>query len=435
MKDKADLLEAFLGALYVDKDLYWCQVFANVCFFPRLQQFILNQDWNDPKSKLQQCCLTLRTMDGGEPDIPLYKIIECKGPTNTRYSWLINEMIAIQLVSTRLMFRVYTVAVYFRGGRLAKAQGHSIQQAEMNAAKLALETCGHLFPHLNYQKRIMEKSFKKQGVYTETIRETWYKETLRKRQELGLDTGTAAKEEEDDVKQEVKDEMSEISDCIPETDSMEDVLKDEDSETLPEVPEELGDNDTLEPEKEKSVVSTQEDQSHNVPKESAAKNSNKEAVRAEIREIEEKLRKKKQKKVAEAAVAAACDLEDGECVDSEEDFDDDKPSGGGDGKQVGHGSKPAPTLPTPPEDKTKRREDNRKRWNEGRRSSSSSHQERSREGGDRRSKGDRRHEGGGGERHGRHEGERGRQGRHDRERRDRDRGGYYDQYDQRQYRH
>ena len=333
------------------------------------------------------------------------------------------------------MFRVYTVAVYFRGGRLAKAQGHSIQQAEMNAAKLALETCGHLFPHLNYQKRIMEKSFKKQGVYTETIRETWYKETLRKRQELGLDTGTAAKEEEDDVKQEVKDEMSEISDCIPETDSMEDVLKDDDSETLPEVPEELGDNDTLEPEKEKSVVSTQEDQSHNVPKESVAKNSNKEAVRAEIREIEEKLRKKKQKKVAEAAVAAACDLEDGECVDSEEDFDDDKPSGGGDGKQVGHGSKPAPTLPTPPEDKTKRREDNRKRWNEGRRSSSSSHKERSGDGGERRSKGDRRHEGGGGERYGRHEGERGRQGRHDRERRDRDRGGYYDQYDQRQYRH
>ena len=43
IKDKADLLEAFLGALYVDKDLAYCQVFANVCFFPRLQQFILNQ--------------------------------------------------------------------------------------------------------------------------------------------------------------------------------------------------------------------------------------------------------------------------------------------------------------------------------------------------------------------------------------------------------
>jgi dsRNA-specific ribonuclease len=46
------------------------------------------------------------------------RVIECKGPTNTR---------------------VYTVAVYFRGGRLAKASGHSIQQAEMNAAKEALE--------------------------------------------------------------------------------------------------------------------------------------------------------------------------------------------------------------------------------------------------------------------------------------------------------
>lgn len=72
-KDRADLLEAFLGALYVDKGLYYCQVFCNVCFFPRLQDFIMNQDWNDPKSKLQQCCLTLRTMDGGEPDIPIYK--------------------------------------------------------------------------------------------------------------------------------------------------------------------------------------------------------------------------------------------------------------------------------------------------------------------------------------------------------------------------
>ena len=60
IKDRADLLEAFLGALYVDQDLEYCQVFAQVCFFP--------------KSKLQQCCLTLRTMDGGEPDIPIYKV-------------------------------------------------------------------------------------------------------------------------------------------------------------------------------------------------------------------------------------------------------------------------------------------------------------------------------------------------------------------------
>lgn len=106
----------------------FCRVFAEVCFFPRLQQFIINQEWNDPKSKLQQCCLTLRTINGQDPDIPVYKVIEAKGPTNTR---------------------VYTVAVYFRGDRLAKAEGHSIQQAEMAAAKLALDECGHLVINFN----------------------------------------------------------------------------------------------------------------------------------------------------------------------------------------------------------------------------------------------------------------------------------------------
>jgi ribonuclease-3 len=64
---------ALLGALYVDKDLEFCRVFCQVCFFPRLKEFIMNQDWNDPKSRLQQCCLTLRELEAGEPDIPVYK--------------------------------------------------------------------------------------------------------------------------------------------------------------------------------------------------------------------------------------------------------------------------------------------------------------------------------------------------------------------------
>lgn len=145
-KDRADLLEAFLGALYVDngftEGLVYCNTFCQVCLFPRLQDFIMNQDWNDPKSKLQQCCLTLRTMDGGEPDIPLYKVIECIGPTNTR---------------------VYTVAVYFREKRLACATGHSIQQAEMNAAKKALENSKELFPQLIHQKKVIADSMKRQN--------------------------------------------------------------------------------------------------------------------------------------------------------------------------------------------------------------------------------------------------------------------------------
>lgn len=139
-KHKADLLEAFLGALYIDKNMEYCQVFCMACLFPRLQEFILHQEWNDPKSKLQQCCLTLRSVEGGEPDIPLYKVIECLGPTNTR---------------------IYTVAVYFRGTRLAAARGHSIQEAEMQAAELALSSAHELFPQLDHQKRVMAKGMSK----------------------------------------------------------------------------------------------------------------------------------------------------------------------------------------------------------------------------------------------------------------------------------
>lgn len=80
-------------------------------------------------------------MDGGEPDIPIYKVIECMGPTNTR---------------------VYTVAVYFRGKRLASSSGHSIQQAEMKAAKAALENSSQLFPQIDYQKRVIAQSIQRQ---------------------------------------------------------------------------------------------------------------------------------------------------------------------------------------------------------------------------------------------------------------------------------
>lgn len=292
VKDKADLLEAFLGALYVDKDLEWCQVFAHVCFFPRLQQFILNQDWNDPKSKLQQCCLTLRTMDGGEPDIPVYKIIECKGPTNTR---------------------VYTVAVYFRGERLAKDHGHSIQQAEMNAAKIALEKCAHLFPHLNYQKRIMERSFKRQGVVGDIVRDNWYQETLKRRQELGMD-------KEPEVKQEIVSEEKYVvkADMKPEEKS----------------------------DKDNSTVTTGATADADPPTK-----DNKDAVRAEIREIENKLLKRKQKK---AGKKSGTEIEDGECIDSEEDFD-----------KVEKIEKVVPAaapVPTPEELSKKKKEENKKRW-------------------------------------------------------------------------
>ena len=89
-------------------------------------------------------------------------MIESKGPTNTR---------------------VYTVAVYFKGDRLAKAEGPSIQTAEMNAAKIALDTCGHLFPHLDYQKKIVERSLRKNKDH---MKQSWEEEVRRIRKEKGM---------------------------------------------------------------------------------------------------------------------------------------------------------------------------------------------------------------------------------------------------------
>ena len=132
-KDRADLLEAFIGALYVDSGLEKCAAFCSVCFFPRLEDFIIHQSWNDPKSKLQQCCLTLRSLDSREPDIPVYKVIDTIGPTNTR---------------------IYNVAVYFKDRRLATGSGPSIQDAEMTAATNALKQYEDQFPELGNRRKM-----------------------------------------------------------------------------------------------------------------------------------------------------------------------------------------------------------------------------------------------------------------------------------------
>lgn len=137
-KTLADLLESFIAALYIDKDLEYVHTFMNVCFFPRLKEFILNQDWNDPKSQLQQCCLTLRT-EGKEPDIPLYKTLQTVGPSHAR---------------------TYTVAVYFKGERIGCGKGPSIQQAEMGAAMDALEK--YNFPQMAHQKRFIERKYRQE---------------------------------------------------------------------------------------------------------------------------------------------------------------------------------------------------------------------------------------------------------------------------------
>ncbi|VDP69571.1 unnamed protein product [Echinostoma caproni] len=138
VKYKADLLEAFVGALFVDKDLVWVERFCQVCFWPRLVEFILKQEWNDAKSKLQQCCLTFRSLHE-EPEIAHYKVLDHSGPTNQR---------------------TYLVGVYFRGQRLATGKGRSVQQAQMEAAKRALELHQDTFRQLDFQRSVISRRYR-----------------------------------------------------------------------------------------------------------------------------------------------------------------------------------------------------------------------------------------------------------------------------------
>ncbi|KPP67654.1 ribonuclease 3-like [Scleropages formosus] len=133
-KTLADLLESFIAALYIDKDLEYVHTFMNVCFFPRLKEFILNQDWNDPKSQLQQCCLTLRT-EGKEPDIPLYKTLQTVGPSHAR---------------------TYTVAVYFKGERIGCGKGPRPGWGHGRR-------CHHLLlSPMAHQKRFIERKYRQE---------------------------------------------------------------------------------------------------------------------------------------------------------------------------------------------------------------------------------------------------------------------------------
>ncbi|EYC04212.1 hypothetical protein Y032_0089g2284 [Ancylostoma ceylanicum] len=131
LKDKADLVEALIGAIFVDRGWDYCRVFIYICFLPRLKHFIESKKWNDSKSQLQQCCLALRDVDATDssvPDMPEYRTIGIEGSTNARH---------------------YRVAVYFRNMRLAVGEACTVHLAQMDAAKKALEEYKEMFSSLS----------------------------------------------------------------------------------------------------------------------------------------------------------------------------------------------------------------------------------------------------------------------------------------------
>lgn len=104
---------------------------------------IENQNWNDAKSLLQQCCLELREQGSGkDPDLPVYKykaVVTHPSPTHpdAPHNGHFNFRVIGKSGPTHR--RLFKVAVYFKDKRLAYGEGLSIQKAQFEAAQNALE--------------------------------------------------------------------------------------------------------------------------------------------------------------------------------------------------------------------------------------------------------------------------------------------------------
>jgi len=133
----ANFFEAFLAAVYVDKGMEYCVDMCKVVLFPRLETFILNRNWMDPKSELQNCCSYKRS-ENNKLENPVYKVLETIGP---------------------VPYRKYKAAVYFKGEQIGVGLGGTIKAAEVAAARNALEA--NYFEVAEKQKRVLHKIYGK----------------------------------------------------------------------------------------------------------------------------------------------------------------------------------------------------------------------------------------------------------------------------------
>ncbi|KAI3379488.1 hypothetical protein SNEBB_005443 [Seison nebaliae] len=132
-KERADIFEAVLGAIYIDRGLQPIHTLCNVCIFQRLSKFIGEERWNDPKSKLQQCCLASRSISGNKmkPVLPVYKLTNSEGtPSN----------------------KIFHMSVSFKGQLLAYGSARNKHQAQLDAAKNALIATNNMRNFSNKQQ-------------------------------------------------------------------------------------------------------------------------------------------------------------------------------------------------------------------------------------------------------------------------------------------
>ena len=108
----ANCFESFVGALFIDQGIEAAQAFILQVFEPLIDELAKEKSFKDPKSLLQEYVQSKKLSS------PIYKVIQELGPAH---------------------LRTFVMGAYISGSLVAKGEGKSKQEAEENAAALALE--------------------------------------------------------------------------------------------------------------------------------------------------------------------------------------------------------------------------------------------------------------------------------------------------------
>ncbi len=108
----ANAMEALIGAIYLDGGYNNAKKFINEWVMSRLHEIMENGAYRDPKSTLQE------KTQAADKTAPAYRVLEETGPEHKK---------------------IFKVGVYLKNEFIASGEGYSKQDAEVDAAKKALE--------------------------------------------------------------------------------------------------------------------------------------------------------------------------------------------------------------------------------------------------------------------------------------------------------
>jgi len=111
----ANTMESLIGAIYLDQGWEGAKKFIEMYILSELPEIMENQDYLDPKSRLQEMVQEKLSIT------PIYKVLDESGPDHAK---------------------TFVVGVYIDEKKIGQGMGPSKQDAEVEAAKNALEKQG-----------------------------------------------------------------------------------------------------------------------------------------------------------------------------------------------------------------------------------------------------------------------------------------------------